>query len=117
VNLLVLGTCGLWIVWLAWSNAVERRTEIGIWRACGLAAPRLAMIFLGRWIALGVLGASAGLIAVGLTFLIARLKHFPHPGLWIASLLAAVLLSGLASATAAYAASRSDPAAALRSGA
>lgn len=116
VNLLVLGSCGLWVGWLAWNNVAERRAEIGVWRACGLRAQRLVAIFLGRWVCLGLLGTVAGLsAAVFLTPLPADSAPL-QAGLLAATLGVAILLSGLAAATAAWAAAREDPAAAFRAG-
>ncbi len=117
VNLLVVASCGLWVGWLAWSNVSERRAEIGIWRACGLHARRLAAIFLGRWLALGAAGTTAGLAAAAAlaTGTAGRLGPLP-PGLLAAALVVALVLSALAAAVAALAAAREDPATALRAG-
>lgn len=116
VNVLVVASCGLWIGWLAWSNVAERRAEIGIWRACGLHARRLAVIFLGRWLALGAAGTAAGLAGAMLaTGAAGGLGPLP-PGLLAAALLVALVLSALAASVAALAAAREDPATALRAG-
>ncbi len=117
VRMVVVLSCGLWVGYLAWSNVAERRQEIGIWRACGVGAPRLVGIFLSRWTALGAMGTAAGLsAAAALAPALAGVATAWHP-LRAASVLGvAVLLSGLAAATAAVAAARQDPAATLRSG-
>jgi len=117
VNLLVVTSCGLWVGWLAWSNVAERRAEIGIWRACGLRARRLAAIFLGRWITLGAVGAAAGLTAAAVVAPGAAGGFVAlQPGLLAVALAVALVLSGLAAAVAAMTAAREDPAMALRSG-
>ncbi len=116
VNLLVVLSCGLWIGWLAWNNVAERRVEIGVWRACGLRAQRLVAIFLGRWVCLGILGTAAGLLAAAFLTPLPAGAAPVRPDLLPAVLGVAILLSGLAAATAALAAAREDPAAAFRSG-
>ena len=116
VNVLVVASCGLWVGWLAWSNVSERRAEIGIWRACGLRARRLAVIFLGRWLALGAAGTAGGLAAAMLASATARGLGPLPPGLLAAALVVALVLSALAASLAALAATREDPATALRAG-
>ncbi len=116
VNLLVVTSCGLWVGWLAWSNVAERRVEIGIWRACGLHARQVAAIFLGRWLLLGAIGSVTGLIAaLAVTLLPGVATGAWQPELLATALVVAVLLSGVAAGVAALAATREDPAMALRS--
>ncbi len=117
VNALVVGSCGLWVGWLAWSNVAERRAEIGIWRACGLRARRLAAIFLGRWLALGAAGTAGGLAAAAVLATGTAGGLGPlQPGLLATVLVVALVLSALAASVAALAAAREDPATALRAG-
>ncbi len=59
LNFAVAG-CGLWIAVLALLNVRERRAEIGVLRAVGYNSGRIAALFLGRAIVLGVLGAILG---------------------------------------------------------
>jgi putative ABC transport system permease protein len=114
VGTLVVASCALWIGWLAWSNVTERRVEIGIWRACGLRARRVAAIFLGRWLILGIAGAAAGLTAAALILLLIGGVYVGQPGLLALALAVALLLSATAAAIASLAASRTDPAITLR---
>lgn len=117
INLLVVASCGLWVGWLAWSNVAERRAEIGIWRACGLRARRLAAIFLGRWVVLGAAGTAAGLTAAAaLTPGAVGGSAALEPGLLAIAVVVALVLSALAASVAALAAAREDPATALRAG-
>ncbi len=117
VSLLVVASCSLWVGWLAWSNVAERRVEIGIWRACGLHARQVAAIFLGRWLLLGAMGSVTGLAAaLALILLPGGAPGVWQPGLLAAALAVAMLLSGVAASVAVLAATREDPAMALRSG-
>jgi hypothetical protein len=114
VNVLVVVSCAIWIGWLAWSNAVERRVELGVWRACGLRAGQLVMIFLGRWMILGLLGAGGGLLVVVLLALAERFSPLGDPLLWGVTLGVPLVLSATASAIAVVMATREDPASVLR---
>ncbi|MDZ7620211.1 MAG: FtsX-like permease family protein [Patescibacteria group bacterium] len=117
VSVLVVASCSLWIAWLAWSNVAERRVEIGIWLACGLRVRRVAAIFLGRWLLLGALGATAGFAVAWAVVLVSGESGTPwQPEVLAAALAIAMLLSGVAAGIAALAATREDPAIALRSG-
>ena len=57
---LVLVACGAWIALLAALNVRERGHEIGILRALGHGSGRIAVLFLGRAVLLGLAGAAAG---------------------------------------------------------
>ncbi len=114
VNLLAAASCALWIGWLAWSNAAERTVELGLWRACGLGARRLVMLFLGRWMTLGMLGTAAGLAVVMLAGAWVGDVRIADPMLWGLTLSVAIVLSAIASVTAVLIVRRKDPAAALR---
>jgi ABC-type antimicrobial peptide transport system permease subunit len=48
---------------LAWLNVRERRQEIGILRALGFGSTRLALLFLGRAVLIGIVGALLGFVA------------------------------------------------------
>lgn len=52
--------CAVWVGLLALSNVRERRQEIGILRALGFRSVRIAILFLGRAILLGLIGAAIG---------------------------------------------------------
>lgn len=53
-----------WLGLLTWLNVRERRAEIGLWRALGHGSPRIASLFLGKALILGLIGALCG-YAVG----------------------------------------------------
>jgi ABC-type antimicrobial peptide transport system permease subunit len=59
VPLVALGSA-LWIGLLTLYNVWIRRPEIGLWRALGLPTLRIIMIFLGKAMLIGVVGAVAG---------------------------------------------------------
>ncbi len=56
--------CAIWIGALAMLNARERRYEIGVLRALGYRSGKIAALFLGKAIVIGVVGAGIG-FAVG----------------------------------------------------
>ena len=56
--------CAVWVGLLSLSNVRERRQEIGILRALGFGSGRIAGLFLGKAVLLGLIGAVAG-FAVG----------------------------------------------------
>ncbi len=57
----------IWIGTLAFFNVKERKQEIGILRALGYGADKIAYLFLGRAMLLGILGAIFGFI-IGTAF-------------------------------------------------
>jgi len=60
-----------WVGILAALNVRERRPELGLWRALGWNSGRIAALFLGRAVVLGVAGATLGCgvgLAVGLHY-------------------------------------------------
>jgi predicted lysophospholipase L1 biosynthesis ABC-type transport system permease subunit len=57
---LVVLACAVWVGLLAWTNVRERRTEIGLWRALGLGAVKIASLFLGKAVLLGLVGGTVG---------------------------------------------------------
>jgi len=52
----------IWVGLLALSNVRERRVEIGILRAMGLGSGRIAVLFLGKAVILGLTGAGLGFV-------------------------------------------------------
>jgi ABC-type antimicrobial peptide transport system permease subunit len=60
----VVTGCALWIGVLAMLNVRERRQEIGVFHALGYGMPHIASLFLGKAVALGLIGALIG-FAVG----------------------------------------------------
>jgi ABC-type lipoprotein release transport system permease subunit len=56
----LLCVCTIWIAVLAILNARQRRPEIGVLRALGFGGGLIARLFLGRALALGLLGALLG---------------------------------------------------------
>jgi len=52
----------IWVGLLALSNVRERRVEIGILRAMGVDSGRIAVLFLGKAVILGLTGASLGFV-------------------------------------------------------
>lgn len=58
----VLVVCAVWIGVLAMINVRERRYEIGIMRALGYGSWKIATLFLGKSIVIGLLGAALGFV-------------------------------------------------------
>lgn len=52
----------IWVGLLALGNVRERRGEIGIFRALGVDSGRIAVLFLGKAVILGLAGASLGFV-------------------------------------------------------
>jgi hypothetical protein len=118
---LVLAACAAWIAFLSWQNVRERRIEIAVLRAVGVATPRLLMLLLARAAALGLAGGALG-YAVGLapaavvagSAMRAAAGEMLSPA-WLAAALAAGPLFALAAAwLPALLAARQDPADILR---
>jgi len=59
---LVIGACAIVIGILAFLNVRERRIEIGILRSLGLHTKHILVVFLGKALILGTLGAVLGII-------------------------------------------------------
>jgi len=55
-----LVVCAAWIGVLAMMNVRERRNEIGIMRAIGYGSGKIAVLFLGKAIVIGIIGAAIG---------------------------------------------------------
>ncbi len=118
----VLLACALWVAFLALSNVRERRTEIGIFRAIGVDSGRIAVLFLGKAVLLGLIGGGLG-FALGTwlalhvgpeIFPVTAHKIAPLLSLLSWSLIGAPLLCAAASYLPAMVAVMQDPAAALR---
>ncbi len=60
VLLSALIVCGAWIALLTMLNVRERRCEIGIMRALGYGSARVSMLFMGKSVVMGLIGAAAG---------------------------------------------------------
>jgi len=117
---LVLVGCAVWIGLLAFSNVRQRRSEIGVLRALGVRSRSIFALFLGKALVIGLWGACAGYPAgflVGAVWgeasLTAQAGALFAPGLLLV-LLAAPVVSGLASWAPAMAAAGQDPAVVLR---
>ncbi len=59
VPLVILGS-GVWIGFLMFGNVRQRKSEIGILRAIGVQSTQILMLFLGKAILIGILGAGIG---------------------------------------------------------
>jgi putative ABC transport system permease protein len=114
--------CAVWVGLLALSNVRERRQEIGILRALGFRSGRIAGLFLGRAIVLGLVGAGVG-FGVGTAlalrfgpkiFLLTSAKITPMFSLLGWSLAGAAALCAMASYVPAVVAVTQDPAVTLR---
>lgn len=115
VPLVVVG-CGAWIGLLAFGNVRQRSSEIGILRAIGLKSAQILLIFLGKAIVIGLIGAIVG-YAAGFSIVISTLPESSGawsqlfaPDLLVATLLTAPAIAALASWIPAMLASRQDPA-------
>jgi ABC-type lipoprotein release transport system permease subunit len=114
----------VWIGFLAFGNVRERLPEIGILRALGLRSQDVFVLFLGRAVLVGVLGAVVGVLCglvvgvlcSGAPGELARAGRAFDARLLAAALVAAPLLSAVASWLPAMMAARQDPAAILREG-
>lgn len=63
----VVIACGVWIGVLAIMNVRDRQQEIGIMRALGYGSGRITMLFLGKALTIGLVGAVVGfLVGTGL---------------------------------------------------
>ena len=63
----VIAACGVWIAVLAVTNVRDRQQEIGLLRALGYDTGAVCLLFLGKAVLVGLLGAVAGfLLGTGL---------------------------------------------------
>ncbi len=119
---LTIAGCALWILLLFLGNVRERRTEIGILRAIGLRSGQLHLLFAGKAMLMGLLGAAigyfAGLLVGSVWGEAPDFRHYPlqlfDPLLLLAMLTLAPVLAGLAGWLPAMLAAEQDPATALR---
>jgi len=118
----VLAICATWVGLLALGNVRERRAEIGILRAMGVSSGKVAALFLGKAILLGLIGAAIG-FPVGTwvalrfgpeVFPVTAAKFAPETYLLWRALLGAPLLCAVASYLPAMVAVTQDPAEVLR---
>ncbi len=122
---LVLGACMLTIGFLAYGNAQQRASEIGIMRAIGMRAMQVLTAFITKAIIIGLLGGVLGYI-LGLLFgnslaapATEGVASMGSDIVWLAPELmglagvVAILLSALATWIPALLAARRDPAAVL----
>lgn len=117
VSVVVL-TAALWVALLAWLNVRERRQEIGVMRALGFGSCHVAVMFLGRAVLIGAVGALLG-FAVGTwlagqygadIFKLTFAKVKPTMDLLPRTVFGAVLITALASLLPAMIAVTQDPA-------
>lgn len=118
----VIVVCAVWIGALAMMNVRERRYEIGIMRALGYGSGKIAFLFLGRALVIGLIGAALGFLVGTLLSLTlgpdifkvtARMIKPVYPLLgW--SLIAAPAFAALSSLIPAMVAVTQDPALTLR---
>lgn len=118
----VVVICAIWIATLAMINTRERRNEIGVLRALGYESGKIATLFLGKSLVIGVIGAVVG-FAIGTWFALefgpqvfkvtARFIKAEYTLLWY-SLVAAPLFAALSSFIPAMIAVTDDPAVSLR---
>ncbi|MDP6540844.1 MAG: FtsX-like permease family protein, partial [Planctomycetota bacterium] len=117
----VIIACGVWIACLTALNVRQRQSEIGILRALGRDSGHIASLFVGKAVALGLIGALAG-FGLGTALAVALgPSAFPITGGAIATewrllaqaLVAAPLFAAIAGAGPTVAAVAMDPAACL----
>ncbi len=119
----VLVACGVWIGVLAITNVRDRQQEIGLLRALGYDAAPIMLLFLGKAVLVGLLGAVAGFLlgtALGLRFgprifeITAQTMIRPESSLLLLSCILAPLFALVASFVPTMVAVTYDPAATLR---
>lgn len=119
----VVIACGLWIGILAIMNVRDRQQEIGIMRALGYGSGRVAVLFLGKAVAVGLVGAVLGfLIGTGLALrfgpdvfkITAQTIIEPEWALFILSVIFAPAFAAISSFVPAMIAVTYDPAVTLR---
>jgi len=112
----------IWIGTLAFFNVKERKQEIGILRALGYGADKIAYLFLGRAMLLGILGAIFGFI-IGTAFsliygpdifIVTAKSIKPIYSLLLWSIVAAPLFAAVSSFIPTMIAISTDPALILR---
>ena len=122
VSTFLLVGCAAWICVLAIMNVRERKTEIGVLRALGHGSGKIAALFLGKAICIGVIGAALGYVlgsALALKFgpeifKVTAKAIQAEPKLLVWALIAAPAFAALSSFVPAMLAVTQDPAATLR---
>ncbi len=117
----VMVVCAAWIGVLAMLNVRERRQEIGIMRALGFGSGKIASLFLGKAVLIGIVGAGVGFaVGTGLAlrfgpaiFKVTARAITPLYGLLWWSLIAAPAFAALASFLPTVVAVTQDPAVTL----
>jgi len=119
----VVIACGVWIGILAVMNVRDRQPEIGIMRALGYGSGRITLLFLGKAVIIGLLGATIGYVvgtALALNFgpdifkITAKTMIKPELSLLICSLVFAPVFAAVSSFVPAMIAVTYDPAVTLR---
>jgi len=118
----VLAACAVWICVLAVMNVRDRKREIGVLRALGYGSGRIAALFLGKAVVIGLAGAAIGFFAgtaLSLTygpgiFRVTAKSLGPEYALLPQALVCACAFTALCSGLAAVMAITSDPAMSLR---
>ncbi|VAX39885.1 hypothetical protein MNBD_PLANCTO02-2288 [hydrothermal vent metagenome] len=115
----ILASTLVFIGFFTWNNAEQRADEIGILRAIGIRSTQIMILFLGKAILFGFLGAIAGYnIGYAIAIVFNPLpKESPSLFSWqtlLIALVAAPLLSMLGSWLPAFLASQQDPAVVLQ---
>jgi len=119
---LVVVACAIWLGLLALANVRERRAEIGLLRALGKGSGTIALLFLGKAVLMGLLGAAIGFFLgtwtaqlLGTQALdVAPDRFFVHYDVLWYAVLGAPLLSALASYLPTLFALAQDPAVVLQ---
>ena len=119
----VVIACGVWIGVLAVMNVRDRQQEIGIMRALGYGSGRITLLFLGKALTIGLVGAVVGfLVGTGLALkfgptifeLIPKTMMRPDMSLLLYSLVFAPVFAAVSSFIPAMIAVTYDPAVTLR---
>ena len=119
----VVIACGVWIGVLAVMNVRDRQQEIGIMRALGYGSGRITMLFLGKALTIGLVGALVGfLVGTGLALkfgppifkLTAETMIKPNMSLLLYCLVFAPVFAAVSSFIPAMIAVTYDPAVTLR---
>lgn len=115
--------CGVWIGVMAVMNVRDRQQEIGIMRALGYSSGRITMLFLGKALTIGLVGALVGfLLGTGLALnfgpdifkMTAKTMIRPDMSLLLYSLVFAPVFAAVSSFIPAMIAVTYDPAVTLR---
>jgi len=112
---LVVLACAVFVGLMSWTNVRERRPEIGILRALGKGSGRIAGLFLGKAVVLGVMGGAIGCLAgYALALALGLESHETAVSMLPWTVLGAPLITAMASYLPTLAAVRQDPAIVLQ---